>query len=44
MLWVGWFGFNGSNLESSGGATLRAHQYPEAATAAAVLSWSPVKP
>ncbi|MBE0475415.1 ammonium transporter [Rhodoferax sp.] len=39
MLWVGWFGFNaGSNLESSGGATL-AFINTIIATAAAILAW-----
>lgn len=40
LLWVGWFGFNaGSNLESTGGATL-AFINTLIATSAAVLSWS----
>lgn len=40
LLWVGWFGFNaGSNLESTGGATL-AFINTLLATSSAVLAWS----
>lgn len=40
LLWVGWFGFNaGSNLESTGGATL-AFINTLLATSTAVLAWS----